>query len=125
MSELRRDDETVELNSRASPASPRPLLEPGSILKQRYYVTRELGRGGFGAVYLAEDREIHSKTVVIKVLLAGEDASAWSRKKFTSEIEALSRIDHPGIVTLLDAGETPDGLPFFVMQYVEGRRLPP
>lgn len=102
--------------------SPIGLVEPGQTLSGRYQVTRELGRGGFGAVYLAEDRQLLSKRVVVKVLLEASETS-WSRKKFRSELEALARIDHPSVVTLLDSGETPEGLPYLVMQYVEGQPL--
>ncbi len=95
----------------------------GDIVNERYVITRMLGRGGFGAVYLAEDRQLASKRVVIKFLSDAADSHGWSRKKFRSEMEALSRIDHPGVVTLLDAGETGAGVPFLVMQYIEGTPL--
>ncbi len=96
----------------------------GVKIKDRYQIERELGRGGFGIVYLAKDEQLHSRLVVIKVLLEKQSAdSAWFTKKFRQEREALSRIDHPGIVGVLDAGEMPDGKPFLVMQYVDGLTL--
>ena len=96
----------------------------GVKIKDRYRIERELGRGGFGIVYLAKDEQLHSRLVVIKVLLEKQSAdSAWFTKKFRQEREALSRIDHPGIVGVLDAGEMPDGKPFLVMQYVDGLTL--
>src|SRR5438105_5333556 len=98
-------------------------LESGSVIKDRYRIIEPLGRGGFGTVYLAEDQQLLSKRVVVKVLSSRSESNSWSRKKFRSEMEALSRIDHPGIVTLLDAGETSDGLPFLVMQFLEGGSL--
>ena len=99
------------------------VLESGSVIKDRYRIVEQIGRGGFGTVYLAEDQQLLSKRVVVKILSSSSESNSWSRKKFRSEMEALSRIDHPGIVTLLDAGETGDGLPFLVMQYIEGGSL--
>lgn len=81
---------------------------------------RELGRGGVGIVYLAHDEQLHSRPVVIKVLLEESYRDEWIKTKFRQEMEALSRLDHPGIVQLLDTGELLDGRPYLVMQYVEG-----
>ncbi len=98
----------------------------GVLLKDRYLIEGELGRGGIGVVYLARDTQLMNRRVVVKVLL--EDSSnslhnPWFKKKFEQEIEALVRLDHPGIVGVLDAGTMPDGKEFFVMQYVEGGPL--
>src|SRR5262245_9513599 len=90
---------------------------PGLKLKGRYVIEKELGRGGIGVVYLAHDEQLHSRPVVIKVLLDQSAESEWFQKHFRGEIEALVRIDHPGVVGALDAGEMPDGKPFLVMQY--------
>lgn len=95
----------------------------GFVLKDRYVIERELGRGGIGVVYLARDRELLSRPVVVKILLDADDRAEWVRRKFRHEIEALARIDHPGVVGVLDAGTMPDGKPFLVMQYVEGVTL--
>jgi tRNA A-37 threonylcarbamoyl transferase component Bud32 len=95
-------------------------LTTGFILNNRYTVDRELGRGGVGVVYLARDEQLHSRQVVIKVLLEESYRDEWIKTKFRQEMEALSRLDHPGIVNLLDTGDLPDGRPFLVMQYVEG-----
>jgi serine/threonine protein kinase len=95
----------------------------GMTIKGRYLIERQLGMGGFGAVYLARDKDLLSKRVVIKVLRETAQQNEWVVKKFKHEIEALTRIDHPGIVRVLDTGSTPDGKPFIVMQYVEGVSL--
>jgi serine/threonine protein kinase len=98
----------------------------GTLLKDRYMIEGELGRGGIGVVYLARDMQLHQRRVVIKVLLESSEQSLhtpWFRKKFDQEVEALVRIDHPGVVGVLDVGAMPDGKPFFVMQYVEGTNL--
>lgn len=98
----------------------------GALLKDRYLIEGELGRGGIGVVYLARDTQLHNRRVVVKVLLqdAGQSLhTPWFKKKFEQEIEALVRLDHPGIVGVLDAGTMPDGKQFFVMQFVEGQNL--
>ena len=77
----------------------------GALLKDRYLIEGELGRGGIGVVYLARDTQLMNRRVVIKVLLE-ESGNAlhnpWFKKKFEQEIEALTRLDHPGIVGVLD-----------------------
>ena len=96
------------------------------ILKDRYLIEQELGRGGISIVYLARDQQLLSRPVVVKVLLAGVEESEqyiWLKKKFQQEIEALTRLNHPGIVGVFDAGEMPDGKPYLVMQFIEGRNL--
>ncbi len=98
-------------------------LAPGTKIKDRYRIEKQLGRGGFGLVYLARDEQLHDRAVVVKVLLLGGDPKSWQTRKFREEREALARIDHPGVVGVLDAGETAGGKPFLVMQYVDGVTL--
>jgi serine/threonine protein kinase len=95
----------------------------GSILNDRYLIEKEIGRGGIGIVYLARDQQLLSKPVVVKVLQEASSRSPWLKKKFRQEIEALARIDHPGVVGILDAGEISAGRPYLVMQYVDGQAL--
>jgi hypothetical protein len=98
------------------------VLDAGP-LQGRYEIEKELGRGGIGAVFLARDTKLHSRLVVVKVLLGEAARDAWVYKKFLQEAEALTRIEHPNIIGLLDSGELPDGRPFIVMQYVDGVTL--
>ncbi len=95
----------------------------GQLINGRYAVHSELKRGGMGVVYLARDQQLHSRSVVVKVLLDEAYQSEYVVQKFRQEVEALSRIDHPGIVGIIDSGELPNGRPFIVMQYVEGVTL--
>src|SRR6185312_3481323 len=95
----------------------------GDVLNGRYVIQNELKRGGMGVVYLAHDQQLHSRPVVVKILLEEAYQSEYIVQKFRQEVEALSRIDHPGIVGIIDAGELPKGEPFIVMQYVEGVTL--
>ncbi len=98
-------------------------IAPGRLLKDRYLLEKELGRGGMGVVYLARDQQLLSKPVVVKVLLEESASDPWLQQKFHQEAEALARIDHPGVVGILDFGATPEGRPFLVMQFVEGVTL--
>lgn len=100
-----------------------PASFVGSTLIGRYFIEKELKRGGFGIVYLAYDRQLHSRPVVVKVLLDDAYKNEYVVQKFRQEIEALSRIDHPGVVGIVDSGKLADGKPFIVMQYVDGFTL--
>ena len=92
----------------------------GMTLDSRYSIQRELGQGGVGMVYLALDRKLHDKPVVIKILLEKSLQNSWVVQKFQQEKEALARVDHPGVVGILDTGELPDGKPYLVMQFIDG-----
>jgi predicted Ser/Thr protein kinase len=93
-------------------------------LGNRYLIERELGRGGMGVVYLARDKpELHSRPVVVKVLLEEALRNEAVVRKFYQEIESLTRLDDPGVIGIFDAGQLDDGTPYLVMQYVEGTTL--
>ena len=85
-----------------------------------YQITEEIGRGGMGAVYLATrtDSEFE-KRVAIKIIKRGMDTDAVLRR-FRNERQILASLEHPNIARLLDGGTTEDGLPYFVMEYIEG-----
>ena len=113
--------QSTEIVSTTAPAS---LNLVGSTLADRYYIERKLGEGGIGDVYLARDKpELMLRPVVVKVLQEKVLTNEWIVTKFRQEVEALTRIDDPGVVGLLDAGTLPDGHPFFVMEFVEGDNL--
>ena len=88
-----------------------------------YRVVEEIGRGGMGDVYLAiRDDDEFQKQVAIKVVRRGMD-TADVLHRFRYERQILANLDHPYIARLLDGGTTPDGRPFFVMDFVEGQPL--
>src|ERR687890_791126 len=93
--------ETIRMTEPESEAPKQPCEDAliGAILDGRYRIIRELGRGGFGSVYLASDEKVMTKRVVVKVL--NETDNEWSIKRFRQEIEALARVDHSGIVGIL------------------------
>ena len=88
-----------------------------------YKLTKEIGRGGMGAVYLAEraDGEFQQR-VAIKLIKRGMD-SDFIVRRFRHERQILASFEHPFIARLLDGGTTTDGVPYFVMELVEGETL--
>ncbi|MGH9645521.1 MAG: serine/threonine protein kinase, partial [Bryobacteraceae bacterium] len=86
-------------------------------------MVRELGRGGMGVVYLAmRDDGTFRKNVAIKLLLR-EAVSEEFVLRFKQERQVLAALDHPNIARILDGGDTADGMPYYVMEYVEGLPL--
>ncbi|HSG06767.1 MAG TPA: bifunctional serine/threonine-protein kinase/formylglycine-generating enzyme family protein [Longimicrobiales bacterium] len=96
------------------------LSRLNAALEGRYRIERELGSGGMGTVYLAEDLK-HRRNVAIKVLHP-ELGSLVGGVRFHREIQIVARIEHPHILTLIDSGDA-DGLLYFVMPFVKGQSL--
>jgi eukaryotic-like serine/threonine-protein kinase len=89
-----------------------------------YRILREAGHGGMGTVYLAErDDEQYHKRVALKLVRGGLALDDHLIRRFLEERQILASLDHPHIARLLDGGVTPDGLPWFAMEYVEGTPL--
>ena len=85
----------------------------------RYRILREIGRGGMGVVYLAvRNDDVFHKVVAVKVI--GSAPNPEFVERFKKERQILAGIDHPNIARILDGGDTDDGRPFYVMEYVEG-----
>jgi serine/threonine protein kinase/Tol biopolymer transport system component/tetratricopeptide (TPR) repeat protein len=86
-------------------------------------LVEELGRGGMGTVYLAvrADQEFR-KRVAIKLIRRGME-SEFAVRRFRNERQILAKLEHPNIARLIDGGTTRDGMPYFVMEYVEGQPL--
>lgn len=85
----------------------------------RYRILESLGEGGMGTVYLAEQREPIRRRVALKVVKLGMDTAAVLAR-FDNERQALALMDHPNVAQIFDAGTTPTGRPYFVMEYIEG-----
>jgi serine/threonine protein kinase len=85
----------------------------------RYRIIQLLGEGGMGTVYLAEQLEPIRRRVALKVVKLGMD-TAQVLARFNNERQALAMMDHPNIAQIFDAGATPKGRPYFVMEYIEG-----
>ena len=85
-----------------------------------YRLLSELGRGGMGAVYLAERADgVYDQKVAVKVLQSSIFTPDLA-ERFREERQILARLSHPGIARLLDGGLTPDGRPYLVLEYVDG-----
>jgi tetratricopeptide (TPR) repeat protein/predicted Ser/Thr protein kinase len=91
-------------------------------MRGRYRIVAELGEGGFGVVYLAEQTEPVKRKVALKVLKLAL-ASASMRARFEAEQQALAMMDHPSLAKVFDAGTTPDGQPYFAMEFAPGEPL--
>lgn len=89
----------------------------------RYVLKRVLGRGGSGVVFEACDEPVANRRVVVKLLHDFWSSEDWMRQRFREEAGVLARLDHPGIVRLIDAGEVEDGRLFLVLPFHEGRTL--
>ena len=88
-----------------------------------YDVDQLSGDGGMGRVYAAHHANLASKRYAIKVLLGDVAATTSMRERFTREAEAASRLEHPNIVNVIDYGAMASGLPYHVMDFVDGERL--
>jgi serine/threonine protein kinase/tetratricopeptide (TPR) repeat protein len=101
-----------------------PICEPnfeeaaGSVIG-RYKLLEKLGEGGFGAVYVAEQKEPIKRRVALKIIKLGMDTRQIVAR-FEAERQALAMMDHPNIAKVFDAGATQAGRPFFVMELVRG-----
>jgi non-specific serine/threonine protein kinase/serine/threonine-protein kinase len=107
-------------------AAPDWLQREGGAVGQRFgpwRITRELGRGGMGAVYLAERADgAFEQRVALKLVKRGMD-SEHVLARFRSERQILAGLEHPNIARLLDGGASDEGQPFLVMEYIEGQRI--
>jgi serine/threonine-protein kinase len=101
---------------------PPATLPPGTIVGS-YRVIESIGTGGMGAVYLAEraDGQFEQR-VALKLIKRGMDSDTILAR-FQSERQILARLHHPNIARLTDGGLTGDGLPYFTMEYVDGRPI--
>ena len=97
-----------------------PISErPGTLIGDRYKLLQQIGEGGFGVVYMAEQERPVRRRVALKVIKAGMDTRAVIAR-FEAERQALAMMDHPNIARVLDAGATASGRPYFVMELVKG-----
>jgi WD40 repeat protein/tetratricopeptide (TPR) repeat protein len=97
-----------------------PQLEAvGQVVAGRYKLVQQLGEGGMGTVYLAQQTEPVRRLVALKVIKPGMD-SQQVITRFEAERQALALMDHPHIARVLDGGTTDSGRPYFVMELVKG-----
>jgi serine/threonine protein kinase len=134
MEELDRTEQDVSVNQQAGAASPQSdpnapkgifvpgvTEQPGDKLG-RYKLLQQIGEGGCGVVYMAEQEEPVRRRVALKVIKLGMDTKSVVAR-FEAERQALAMMDHPNIARVLDAGATEAGRPFFVMELVRGVKI--
>ncbi len=114
------------MSSSISPSTPGKPWQPPSAKDlapelPAYEILGLLGRGGMGAVYHARQKSLN-REVAIKVLppMVEDDGVMHFADRFKAEAQSMARLNHPGIVAVYDAGETPGGLLYFVMEMVQG-----
>src|SRR3954470_11241616 len=105
----------------ARPTTITPGERPGDTIGP-YRLLSVLGEGGFGIVYLAERREPHIQRVALKIIKPGMDSRAVIAR-FEQERQARAVMDHPNVARVFDAGGTPLGRPYFVMELVQGEAI--
>ena len=94
-------------------------LQAGQLFAERFQLVRKLGEGGMGQVWLADQTSPVRRQVALKLIKAGMYDEAVVQR-FQSERQSLAIMDHPAIAKVFDAGATPQGQPYFVMEYVPG-----
>lgn len=99
----------------------RSIVSDADFGATKYTIVKELGRGGMGTVYLAEDREL-DRLVALKVLKTSEVTDDL-RSRMVREAQIIARLEHPGIVPVHDVDTLPDGRIFYAMKFVRGSRL--
>src|SRR5262249_51174873 len=104
-----------------APAAPSPRAAAITAIG-RYRTLQQIGEGGFGIVFMAEQREPVQRRVALKIIKHGMDTRQVIAR-FEAERQALALMDHPNIARVFDAGETSDGRPYFVMELVTGTRI--
>jgi len=95
-----------------------PAETAGTVI-DRYHLLQKVGEGGMGEIWLAEQKEPVRRRVALKLVKAGMNTREVIAR-FESERQALALMDHPAIAKVFDAGSTPQGAPYFVMEYVAG-----
>jgi eukaryotic-like serine/threonine-protein kinase len=94
----------------------------GQVIADRYHILKKLGEGGMGTVYLAEHVKMGRKSA-LKVMNPGMNTDPDSIARFNREASNASRLSHPNICGIYDFGETPDGLIYLAMEFIEGSSL--
>ncbi len=113
------DQPPVELAKSARTIDYAPVTEKPVSMVGPYKLKEQIGEGGFGLVFVAEQQQPVKHKVALKVIKPGMDTREVMAR-FTAERQALALMDHPNIARVLDAGATDSGWPYFVMELVRG-----
>src|SRR5262249_16061979 len=111
--------DVLDLPDKPMPTMDEPVSErPGTVIGP-YKLLEQIGEGGMGTVWMAQQTEPVKRLVAVKLIKAGMD-SGQIIARFKAERQALALMDHPNIARVLDAGTTSAGRPYFVMDLVKG-----
>jgi formylglycine-generating enzyme required for sulfatase activity/serine/threonine protein kinase len=125
---LLKSHDDVLAQARGIPATMSAVAPPPSPTPSRpdrvgpYRILEEIGEGGMGTVFLAEQTEPIRRRVALKIIKLGMDTKSVIAR-FEAERQALAMMEHPNVARILDAGTTPEGRPYFVMEHVQGERI--
>ena len=97
-------------------------LEPGTVIRGKYRIERQLGRGGMGTVYLAE-HILLGRQRALKFISSELSQDATFLRRFRREAQAATQLQHPNVVQVVDLDQSEDGSPYMAMEYVEGPDL--
>jgi eukaryotic-like serine/threonine-protein kinase len=111
-----------QLSESGPPVISSPVTEQAGSKIGRYQLLEQIGEGGCGVVFMADQEEPVCRCVALKVIKLGMDTKSVIAR-FEAERQALALMDHPNIAKILDAGATDTGRPFFVMELVRGRKI--
>src|SRR5207237_5452942 len=98
----------------------RPNAGPGVVVAGKYKLLQQIGEGGMGSVWMADQTDPVKRRVALKLIRVERSTSATILARFEAERQAIALMDHPHIAKLLDAGTTDAGQPYFVMELVKG-----
>ncbi|MBL8867859.1 MAG: protein kinase, partial [Planctomycetia bacterium] len=107
-------------DSQATRSHQPPVGQEGAIIVGRYKLLQQIGEGGMGTVWMADQTEPVKRRVAVKLIRVERGASKTILTRFEAERQAIALMNHPNIAKLLDAGTTDDGAPYFVMELVKG-----
>ena len=114
--------ETLPASPTQTLTTPLPVVPAGALIAGKYRIVEEIGHGGMGIVYKAEDIKLQ-RPVALKFLPHQWVSDPDARERFIQEARAASSLDHPGICNIYEIGETDDGRMYIAMAYYEGESL--
>ena len=117
-----RSGDLLDLPEDSAVTADLPRSEGAGAVVGPYKLLEQIGEGGMGTVWMAEQTEPIQRRVAVKVIKEGMD-SRQVLARFEAERQALALMDHPNIAKVLDAGKTPSGRPYFVMELVKGQPI--
>ncbi len=117
-----RSGDLLDLPENSAVTTDLPRAEGAGTVIGPYKLLEPIGEGGMGTVWMAEQTEPIQRRVAVKVIKDGMD-SKQVLARFEAERQALALMDHPNIAKVLDAGKTPSGRPYFVMELVKGQPI--